>query len=67
MGGIDGGGLLIGPDGMAPTLLLVCLPLVILPITIKSRRSFFLAPPNPGGAGKKGRKTVVVWRWWYTQ
>jgi len=39
----------------------VCLPLVILPITTKSRKTFLLAPAHPGGPGnKKGCKTVVV-------
>ena len=37
----------------------VCLHLLISPCTIKSRSSL-LAPANPGGLGKKGRKTVVV-------
>ena len=37
----------------------VCLPLLIFPCTIKSRRSL-LAPSHPGGPGKKGRKTVVA-------
>ena len=40
----------------------VCLPLLIFPWTIKSRSSL-LAPVDPGGSRKKGRKTVVVW-WW---
>jgi len=43
-----------------PPVLLVCLHLVILPSTTKSRRSFLLAPAHLGGPGKKGRKTVVV-------
>ena len=38
----------------------MCLPLLIFPCTIKSRSSL-LAPAHPGGPGKKGRKTVVVW------
>ena len=37
----------------------VCLPLLILPCTIKSR-SFLLAPAHPGGPGKKARETIVV-------
>jgi len=40
----------------------VCLPLLILPCTIKSRSSL-LAPAHPGFPGKKGRKTVVVAVW----
>ena len=47
-GGIDGGGLS------------VCLPLVILPSTIKYRRSFLLAPAHPDGPGKR-----AVTRLWY--
>ena len=42
-----------------PPRLLVCLPLVILPSTIKSRRSFLLAP-----AHACGHKMVVVVVWW---
>jgi len=38
----------------------VCLPLLISPCTMKSRSSL-LAPAHPGGPGKKGLKTVVVW------
>jgi len=38
----------------------VCLPLLIFPCTIKSRSSL-LAQAHPGGPGKKGRKTDVVW------
>ena len=44
-----------------PPGLSVCLPLVILPSTMKSKRSFLLAPAHPGGPGK-GPLTVVVWR-----
>jgi len=38
----------------------VCLPLLIFPYTMKSRRSL-LAPAHLGYHGKKGSKTVVVW------
>jgi len=38
----------------------VCLPLLIFPCTIKSRSSL-MASALPGGPGKKGHKTVVVW------
>jgi len=66
MGGIDGGGLLISPRGWCPPGLSVCLPLVILPSTMKSR-SFLLAPAHPGGPGKR----AVKWLWcaggvWYS-
>jgi len=54
-GGIDGGGLLISLDGVAPILI------INLPSTIKSRRSFLLALTHLGGPGKrKGCKIVVV-------
>jgi len=43
-----------------PPGLLICLPLVILPSTTKSRRSFLLAPAHPGGA----RKRAVKWLWY---
>jgi len=40
----------------------VCLCLHLLfPCTIKSS---LLAPPHPGGPGKKGCKTLVVCVWW---
>jgi len=42
----------------------VCLPLVILPSTIKSRRSFLLALALPGGPGKKAVKRLWWWWWW---
>jgi len=61
--GIDGGGLLIGPDGVAPSRLSMCLPLVILPSTIKSRRSFLLAPAHPGGS--RQRVVKQLWQWWH--
>jgi len=44
--------------GWRPVGWSVCLPLLISPCTIKSRRSL-LAPAHPGGP-KKGRKMVVV-------
>jgi len=37
----------------------VCLPLLIVLCTIKSRSSL-LAPAHPGGPDKRGHKTVVV-------
>jgi len=40
-----------------PLGLSVCLPLVMLPNTIKSRRRFLLAPAYPGGS-RKGRKRL---------
>jgi len=41
-----------------PPGLSVCLPLVMLPGTIKSRRSFLLAPAHPGGPGKRAVKRL---------
>jgi len=38
----------------------VCLPLLIFPCTVKSRSSL-LAPPHPGGPGKR----AVKWLWWW--
>jgi len=63
MGGIDGGGFLISLDEVAAPGYLVCLPLVILPSTIKSRRSFLLALAYPGGPGKRSVKRL--WWWWW--
>jgi len=57
-GGINGGGLLIGPDEWRQPRLLVCLPLLILLSTIKSRRSFLLAPAHPGRRRKRAVKRL---------
>jgi len=46
-----------------PPGLSVCLPLIILPSTIKSRRSFLLALARLGGPGKRAVKWL--WWWWY--
>ena len=54
----DGGGSLIGPDGVAPSWTVGVSASVIFPCTRKSRRRFLLAPAHPG-SWKKGRKTVV--------
>jgi len=43
-----------------PPGLSVCLPSVILPSTIKSRRSFVLAPAHAGDPGKGAVKRL--WR-----
>ena len=43
-----------------PCRLSVCLPLVILPSTMKSRRSFLLAWAHLGGP----RKRAIKWLWW---
>ena len=44
-----------------PPGLSVCPTLVILLSTIKSRRSFLLAPAHPGGPGKRAIKRLCVW------
>ena len=59
-GGIDGGGLLIGLDGVALTRIVSVYASVIFPSTIKSRRSFLLAPAHPGGPAKRAVKQL----WW---
>jgi len=41
--------------------LLVCLPLVLLPSTIKTGRSYLLALAHPGGP----RERAVKWWWWW--
>jgi len=43
-----------------PHGLSVCLPVVILPSTTKSKRSLLLAPAHLGGLGKKSHKMVLV-------
>jgi len=43
----DGGGSLIGLDGVAPSRIVGVSASVILPCTIQSRR-FLLAPAHPG-------------------
>jgi len=58
--GDGGGGYWLVRMEWCPAGLLVCLPLLIFPRTIKSKSSL-LAPAQPGGPGKNGRKTVVVW------
>ena len=55
-GGIDGGGLLISPDGVAPTWIVGVSASCYLPSTIKSRRSFLLASAHPGSPGKRAAK-----------
>jgi len=41
----------------------MCFLLVILPSTIKSRRSFLLALARPVSVGKRAVKQL--WRWWW--
>ena len=49
---------MVSPDGVAPSRMVSCLPLLILPYTIKSRSSL-LALAHPGGPGKR----AVKWLW----
>ena len=51
--------MLIGLDGVAPTWIVDVSPLVILPSTIKSTRSFLRALGHPGDHGKR----AVNWLW----
>jgi len=57
--GVGGGGQLLVRMEWCPAGWSVCLPLLILPCTIKSRSSL-LAPAYPGGPGKR----AVKWLWW---
>jgi len=60
--GDDGGGLLIGPDGVAPSRMVnVCL--CYLPLHHKSSEEFLLAPADLGGPGKSGVKRLCVLFW----
>jgi len=52
---------LVSPDGVAPSRMVVCLPLLIFSCTIKSGSSL-LAPAHPGGPGKRAVKQL--WWWW---
>ena len=55
---------LVSPDGVAPSRMSMCLPLLISPCTIKSRSSL-LAPAHPGGPGKRAVKQLwclMIWR-----
>ena len=49
----DGGGSLISPDGVAPSQIVGVSASDIFPCTIKSRRSFLLAPAHLGDPGKR--------------
>jgi len=58
-GGTDGGGLLISPDGVAPTWIVGCVCLFKrLHSTIKTRRIFLLALAKPSGPGKRAVKQL---------
>jgi len=59
-GGHDGGGLLISPDGVAPSRMVGVSAFVILPCTIKSRRRFLLALAHLDSSGKRAIKWLCV-------
>jgi len=61
--GDGGGGQWLVRMEWRPAELSMCLPLLIFPCAIKSRRS--LGAGSPGWSRKKGRKTVVVCGWWW--
>jgi len=46
----------LGQDVVAPTQIVVSLPLVILHSTLKSKRSFLLVAAHPGCPGKRAVK-----------
>ena len=50
---------LVSPDGVAPAGWLMCLPLLIIPCSIKTRNSL-LAPAHPAGPGKMLVKWLCV-------
>ena len=58
--GHEGGGLLVSPDGVAPSRIVGVSASDISPSTIKSRRSFLLAPAHPGIPGKRALKRFCV-------
>jgi len=58
---LETGGLLIGPDGMAPSRIVGVSSSDISHCTIKSRRSFLLAPAYPGSPGKRTIKRLCVY------
>jgi len=58
--GDDGGGSLVSPDGVATIQIVGVSASVIFLCTIKSRRSFLLAPANPGSSGKMAVKWLSV-------
>jgi len=57
-GRIDGGGLLIGPDGVVLTQIVSVSASCYPPSTLKSRRSFLLAAAHPDGPRKRAIKQL---------
>jgi len=58
--GDDGGGSLFSADGVAPSWIVSVSASVTFPCTIKSRRSFFLAPAHPVSRQKRTVKWLCV-------
>ena len=58
--GDEEGGSLISPDGVAPSRIVGVSASVIFPCTIKSRRSFLLAPAQLGSPRKVAVKRMCV-------
>jgi len=60
-GGIDGGGLLISPDGVLPTQIVGVSASCYPPYHHKvQKKLFFLAPAHPDGPGKRAVKWLCV-------
>ena len=57
--GDDGGGLLISPDGVAPSRM-VSVSASVIPLHHKSPEDFFLAPAHPGSHRKRAAKWLDV-------
>jgi len=57
--GDDGGGLLISPDGVAPSQIVGVSAYVIFPCTIKVQK-ILLAPAHLGSPGKRAVKQLCV-------
>ena len=61
MGGDEGGGSLISPDGVALSQIVGVSASDISACTIKSRRRFLLAPAHPGSPGKRALKRLCLY------
>ena len=59
--GDEGGGSLISPDRVVPSRIVGVSASNISPCTMKSTRSFLLAPAHPGSPGKRAVQTHQVY------
>jgi len=59
VGADDGGGSLISLDRVAPICKVGVSASVVFPCTIKSRRSFVMAPAHPGNPGIRVKQLCV--------